>query len=60
MLYAKENRKGGEFMKLCSMLIGVATGIAVATATIGVMYPDVTRRMQRDGKRLLNAGKKLV
>ncbi len=37
---------------------GIAAGMAMATAALTGMYPDITRRMARDGKRVVKCGKK--
>ncbi|MEG1559562.1 MAG: hypothetical protein RRY79_02445 [Clostridia bacterium] len=47
-------------MKIGAMILGLAAGVAVATATISVMYPDVSRRMLRDGKRAMKDGKRIA
>ena len=39
-------------MKLWSFAAGMAVGVAAATVAVSSMYPSVTRKMKRDGKRL--------
>jgi len=45
-------------MKAISIGIGMVAGMAIATAAITCMYPDVPRRMLRDGKRMAHTTKK--
>ena len=37
--------------------LGVVAGMAMATAAISNMYPDVPRRMMRDGRRAVRCAK---
>ncbi len=37
--------------------LGLVAGVAMATAAITSMYPDVPRRMMRDGKRAVRCTK---
>ncbi len=39
---------------------GVIAGVAIATATINSMYPDVTKRMLRDGKRMVRSTRRTI
>lgn len=43
-----------------STVAGIFAGMAVSTAAITVLYPDVYRRMLRDGKKTLKKGQKLM
>ncbi|MBQ2662260.1 MAG: hypothetical protein IJF80_06395 [Clostridia bacterium] len=45
-------------MKGISFMLGMLTGIAVSTAAVTSCYPDISRRMMRDGKRAFMMGKK--
>ena len=47
-------------MRKLSFMIGIAAGIAVTAATVGTMYPDVSRRAMRDGRRLCKTGKRAI
>ncbi|MBQ9832828.1 MAG: hypothetical protein IJO48_03750 [Clostridia bacterium] len=46
-------------MKGISFFAGMIAGIAFSAATVSSCYPDVPRRMMRDGKRMAKIGKKL-
>lgn len=41
-------------------VLSVAAGMAVSAAAITIMYPDVYRRMLRDGKKTFKKGQKLM
>jgi len=41
-------------------VIGLAAGMTVSAAAITSMYPDVSRRMLRDGKRAARCGKRAI
>ena len=45
-------------MKMLALGVGVIAGMAIATATINAMYPDVSRRMARDGKNMIRCTKR--
>lgn len=47
-------------MKKVPFIIGTAAGFVVATAALTSMYPDVSRRMVRDTKRLMRSGRRMV
>ena len=47
-------------MKTVTFITGIAAGMAVATAALTTMYPDVPRRMARDSKRMMRTGKRMV
>lgn len=47
-------------MKTVTFISGIAAGMVVAAVAMGAMYPDVPRRMMRDGKRAVRCGKKLA
>ena len=38
-------------MKAMDIGFGMAAGMAVAVTAVNALYPDVWRRMKRDGKR---------
>lgn len=40
--------------------LGLVAGMAVATAAINSMYPDVPRRMVRDGRRAVRTTKRAI
>ena len=46
-------------MKPLMLGIGMAAGAALAVTAITMIYPDVSRRMMRDGKRAVNMGKRM-
>lgn len=39
---------------------GLAAGMAIAGMAITSMYPDVSRRMMRDGRRAFRGGKRII
>ncbi len=39
-------------MKVFGFVSGLAVGMAAAAAAVSVMYPDVPKRVKRDGKHL--------
>ncbi|MBR0157025.1 MAG: hypothetical protein IJM20_05865 [Clostridia bacterium] len=39
-------------MKVFGFVSGVAIGMAAAAAAVSAMYPDVPKRMKRDGKHV--------
>ena len=39
-------------MKIAGFMTGMAVGMAAAAAAVCSMYPDVPKRMKRDGKRV--------
>ena len=47
-------------MKAATFMIGMAAGMAMATAGVITMYPDLSRRMARDSKRMMRCGKRAV
>ena len=47
-------------MKSLAMGLGMVAGAALAVTAITTIYPDVPRRMKRDGKRMLHMGKRMV
>jgi len=49
-------------MRLITLGVGVGmiAGATVATMAIGAMYPDVPRRMLRDGKRVMRCTRRTV
>ncbi|MBQ9949682.1 MAG: hypothetical protein IJO93_03050 [Clostridia bacterium] len=46
-------------MKIGTVL-GATIGMAVGVAAVSVLYPDVYRRMMRDGKRTLKKAEKAM
>lgn len=40
--------------------VGLVAGITVATAAIGSLYPDMPKRMQRDGRRAVRTTKRAI
>ena len=40
--------------------VGLVAGIAVATAAIHSMYPDVSKRIMRDGRRAVRNTKRTL
>ncbi|MBQ5488301.1 MAG: hypothetical protein IIT70_05565 [Clostridia bacterium] len=47
-------------MKVLGFATGMALGMAAAAAAVSMMYPDVPKRMKRDGKHVMNSMKKLI
>jgi len=47
-------------MKSLAMGLGMVAGAALAVTAITSIYPDVPRRMVRDGKRALRTGKRMM
>ncbi len=47
-------------MKAIAFVAGIAAGMAVATAAVTAMYPDVSRRMMRDSKKMWRDGKRMA
>ena len=39
-------------MKTLPFIVGMAAGITVTAAAVTSLYPDVPRRMMRDGKKM--------
>lgn len=39
-------------MKVFGFVSGVAVGMAAAAAAVAAMYPDVPKRVKRDGKHI--------
>ncbi len=46
-------------MKALSMGLGMVAGAALAVTAITSMYPDVPRRMKRDGRRVVQMGRRM-
>ncbi len=42
-------------MKVLNFVAGVAVGMAAATVAVASMYPGTSRKMKRDGKKLLRS-----
>ena len=47
-------------MKPLTFIAGIAIGAAAATAAVTSMYPDISRRMMRDGRRAWRNGKRMA
>lgn len=47
-------------MKTLPFMIGVAAGMTVAAAAMTTMYPDIPRRMMRDGKKMCRCGRRMI
>lgn len=47
-------------MRSFAMGLGVIAGAAITLTTIGSLYPDVPRRMMRDGRRLVRSTRRTV
>lgn len=45
-------------MKSVFMVAGMAAGAALAVTAVSAMYPDVMRRMKRDGAKTLRSIKR--
>lgn len=45
-------------MKAITFVAGIAAGMAVTTAAMTAMYPDVSRRMLRDSKKIWRNGRR--
>lgn len=54
------NEKEVKQMKPLAMGLGMIAGAALAVTAITTMYPDVPRRMLRDGKRAVRTGKRMM
>ncbi len=46
-------------MKTMAVGFGMLAGAALAVTAMTSMYPDLPRRMKRDGKRVVQAGKRM-
>ncbi len=47
-------------MKALAMGLGMVAGAALTFTAVNAMYPDVSRRMMRDGKRMLRSTKRMM
>jgi hypothetical protein len=54
------NKKVVKAMKAGLVFLGVAAGAAAAAVSISMMYPDIYRRMVRDGRRAMKKGKRFA
>ncbi len=45
-------------MKTITFVAGLAAGMAMTAAAVTAMYPDVSRRVMRDSKRMWRNGKR--
>jgi len=41
-------------------MAGVAAGMVLAGAALSTAYPDVPRRMERDARRMVRCGKRMM
>ena len=47
-------------MKALAMGLGAIAGAALTFTAVNAMYPDVSRRMMRDGKRAFRSAKRMM
>ena len=47
-------------MRMAMLGIGMAVGAAAAATAMCTLYPDIPRRMKRDGKKVLNKTQKMM
>lgn len=47
-------------MRMLSVGLGMAAGAAVTLLAVDSLYPDVKRRMVRDGKRAVRTAKRTI
>ena len=47
-------------MKKMAFVVGLAAGMAAASAVLTSMYPDVSRRLARDTRRVMRSGRKMA
>ncbi len=47
-------------MKVFGFASGMALGMMAAAAGVAAMYPDIPKRMKRDGKHLMRTAKKML
>ncbi len=47
-------------MRTLPFIIGVAAGMTLAAAAVSSMYPDIPRRMMRDGRKMCRCGRKAI
>jgi len=47
-------------MTKITFLAGAAAGMAIAAAAVTGMYPEVSRRMVRDSRRICRCGRRAV
>ncbi len=40
--------------------VGMIAGVAMATVAINSMYPDIPKRMMRDGRRLVRSTRRTI
>ncbi len=46
-------------MKVVGFISGLAVGMAATAAAVAAMYPDVPRRMKRDGRHVMHSVKRM-
>ncbi len=47
-------------MRTLPFAIGVAAGMTLAAAALTSMYPDISRRMLRDGRKACRCGRRMI
>ncbi len=47
-------------MKALALGLGMVAGAAVTFTVVNSLYPDVSRRMMRDGKRVVRGAKRMM
>lgn len=47
-------------MRTVTFMAGVAAGMVLAGAALSTAYPDVPRRMERDARRMMRYGKRMM
>lgn len=47
-------------MKSIAVGLGMVAGAAITLVAVNSMYPDVTRRMMRDGRRCVRDTKRMI
>ena len=47
-------------MRMAMMGIGLAVGAAAAATAMCTLYPDISRRMKRDGKKVFTKAQRMM
>ncbi len=47
-------------MRMAMMGVGIAVGAAAAATAMCTLYPDIPRRMKRDGKKVIQKTRKMM
>jgi hypothetical protein len=50
----------GDRMRMAMMGIGMAVGAAAAATAMCTLYPDIPRRMKRDGKKVIQKTQRMM